>query len=187
MNPFPSKQSGFSLIEAIMAVVVLSILASSTLPAIRSHDQNIVEKAAGEIARLFRLARDEARRTGVPHGVDVQETTGEIRVCEAVLSPSFDKSTTATDPVSKKPLAVNLAEDPLLGRVTFDVQGPAFEFDGGGGSKRWVLFDSHGIPYNVNQSVSASYALAGATIAVTRGATHAEVALDPVTGQVEAP
>ncbi len=92
-----SGRAGFTLVELMIVVVLISILSAAASPAVSGFFLNIRAKAAARsVADAFRLARTEAIRSGTPHIV-------------------FFSAAAAGNPPSTDPAGTALGADPTTG------------------------------------------------------------------------
>ena len=88
-----AQAGGFSLAELVVVVAIIAIGAAVALPATSSVSDQQLALAARELADAYRHARDEARRTGVMHGVSVESGGAVAHVFR------LDRSVSPPDPV----------------------------------------------------------------------------------------
>ena len=71
------RMAGFTLIEVIVTLVVLSVVAALTIPAfLRDPVVADMDDGQGRLEALFRIARDSAVRSAVPVTVAFDSATG---------------------------------------------------------------------------------------------------------------
>lgn len=73
-------EQGFTLLEVLLVVIIMSVVASVAVPTLSSLDAMQLELVSRELQRAFRFARSEAVRTGYSHGVDLVESDTRFRV-----------------------------------------------------------------------------------------------------------
>lgn len=71
---------GYTLIELLMVVAILSIAAVVVIPSSAPIVEFDADAAATEVALALRFARDEAKRTGQPRLFDCQRALNQIAV-----------------------------------------------------------------------------------------------------------
>ena len=82
-TPRPSRarpRGGFSLIELIAVLVIVSIVSISIAPAIGSMGRMSDAGLRDEVARRFALARAYAMSTGRPAGLEVDAASGQLNL-----------------------------------------------------------------------------------------------------------
>ena len=80
----PVRCAGFTLIELIAVIVIMSILAVSVTPAISSIDTARLTGAAREVSRLLESARSQAVAAELPSGVAVDIPAQSISLYSVV-------------------------------------------------------------------------------------------------------
>ena len=84
-----SRQVGYTLTELMIVVMILTVIAAIVVPATTSTGpEKKLELAAEEFAAAMRFARNEAIRTGEPHGFRFLTNQERIRVFSADTSGS---------------------------------------------------------------------------------------------------
>ena len=126
-----SAREGFTLIEALIVVVIAGILMTIGLPKLRETMLQAQMVSFGtEIQSVFQRARFEAIRRGLP--VVVQMVPDERRIRAYVDVPAFDDDGNRTDVPLELAPEVGLLE-PETDHVLFDVRVPnAVVFDAPG-------------------------------------------------------
>lgn len=74
------RERGYSLIEMVIVVAILSAIAAVAVPGFSSNDESKLELAVADIADAIRFAHSEAIRTGEPHGINADYFAKRIRV-----------------------------------------------------------------------------------------------------------
>ena len=98
--------SGFTLVELLVVVVILGVVATVTLPMLSSNDPQKLSVAVEETTNTLRFALSEAKRTGGYVLVDGKTTSGRLKL---YYSTSNGNLTTAiTDPLTKRTLDLNV-------------------------------------------------------------------------------
>lgn len=72
--------AGYTLIELLMVVAILSIVAVIALPVTQRVTQAGTDVAVDEVAHALRFARDEARRKGEQRLVSCDLATGQLTI-----------------------------------------------------------------------------------------------------------
>lgn len=158
------KQSGVTLIEVVVVIVILGVLAALSVPAFNGMftDQR-VKAAARSVADAFMLARAEAIRTGNTHLVVFQNAMGASDPIEiiddgapatancTIDSGEVKHSVTAEDDVSWGTTASlangTPAPDDPGGAPGSVASGSSFtDADSTPSPASWVLFQPDGLP-----------------------------------------
>ncbi|WP_137173053.1 GspH/FimT family pseudopilin [Massilia sp. HP4] len=129
--------SGYTLLELLMVVVVLSIAAVVAIPSSAPMMEVQAETATGEVALALRLARDDARRSGQQRLVSCDPGAGTV----TVRAVSTEKDTTSP---SGQPIYV-VALDSEPAGSTMTLVSCSFTFDDNG-TAATVVFDASGDP-----------------------------------------
>ena len=134
---------GYTLLEMMIVVGILAIAAAVAVPSITSSDHHKLDAAGALVADTIRFAREEARRTGIVHGVKVDLANARIDVFRLDEIP--DPNVTIFDvrnPISKQLYTVDLDAPPhnhvAIGAVGGVMQGACSDPDS-------IGIDPHGI------------------------------------------
>jgi prepilin-type N-terminal cleavage/methylation domain-containing protein len=74
------KQTGFSLIEILVVVLIIAILTAIALPAFAPIEDKQIQRGIHQMIQAIEFARAETMRTNKPHGVTVRMTEQDARV-----------------------------------------------------------------------------------------------------------
>ncbi len=158
-----STYSGFTLVELLVALVILGIVAKVTIPMLSPADEEKLDVVVTEVAGAIRYARAESVRRGGPPltvGFTLNSTTGvvalnyySLQIVGLNLKATINTSTDVINPIDKKPYSINtknlaFASGATLGTVTYAniaQPGPVE-----------ILFNSSGVPSN---ALAPSYQL----------------------------
>ena len=98
---------GFTLLELMVVVVIMSILASSVIPMMSQSTQAKQAASRDEVVRYFEFARGRAISGGVPVGVVVNSTDNTLRII--TLDDDGD-IINAIDPIDGEVKSVNISD-----------------------------------------------------------------------------
>jgi len=174
-----TKLLGYSLIELIIVVSLISVLTLVALPDIRLSQDEKLNLAAGRVAEALRYARTESIRTGEVHGVESAFNTEQVIATRADMTlPTPIALFTLIDPISKQPLDFNLAQDGATAGI--DVLTEPFSY--GLGDRPVILFDAQGMPFL--KSSNTFYSLQDGLVELQYGGQQRNVRVAPITGRV---
>lgn len=177
---------GFSLLELVIVVAIVSVLAAVALPALGPSRDQQLELVVDRVADAIRIARDEAIRTGEVHAVEVLADTDEVIVSRPDMTLSEPYPTGATTdpawilnhPVTKQPMRMQLGS-PAQGPGA-DLGGLPFTYSFG--NRHAVLLNAQGLPFL--KSSDTLYRLTDSQIEVTMGGLQRQIRLAAVSGRV---
>ncbi len=137
-------EMGFTLVELMVVVFILSVIALIITPSLRPADPHKIELVAGEVAAAYRHARREALRTSYPHGVHTEPTLKRSRVMRDITGtippvPSYD----VYQPVAKQLYKVDLETQMPGGDLTMTL---ANTWSGTCNQPELLFFDFAGRP-----------------------------------------
>lgn len=171
------KKQGYTLLEITFVVAIIGIIAAAIIPFLSPGNTIKLDLAAEEITAATRFARNEAIRTGTPHGINTNTSTDHIRVySKPGVLPAYD----VRNPVDKKLYDINLISDIRLSGVSLD--NAVFSFDGGFNSTSYLEFNSDGIPKY--SSSGTDYMLTSASITLKYENHQRVISIAPMTGRV---
>jgi prepilin-type N-terminal cleavage/methylation domain-containing protein len=139
------RSHGLTLVELLVVIAILGIAASAAIPFLSSTGPERLDAASQAFADAIRFARNEAIRTGIPHGFAITTDPPAIRLFSADMTtspptPVYDMR----DPLSRQPYTVDLAAQPYL---AVDSVSSSARYHGSCSSTGETLFDGHGTPY----------------------------------------
>ena len=114
-------QKGYTLIEVLVVVAVLSVAAMVAVPSFSSSDARYLDIAATEFADTLRFARSEAIRTGLAHGVNLDNSDTRFRVYR--YNGTVDYS--VYHPIDRQPFQIDFGT--LRNPVTISSKAIKFE------------------------------------------------------------
>ena len=178
-RPGVAGQRGYTLIELVLVVIIISALASIVLPALAPGQSIKLDLAATEIAAAMRFARVEALRLGVARGIRQESTAKRVRVF------SMDTQTTPATlvydiyhPVDKQLYDKSFAQQPFA--FSGDMSHvPSYR--GTCNAPENIYFDAGGIPWCADPD---DILLERFDVTLTIGANSRVVTLHGLTGQV---
>ncbi len=178
-GPGVAGQRGYTLIELVLVVIIISALASIVLPALAPGQSIKLDLAATEIAAAMRFARVEALRLGVARGFRQESTAKRVRVF------SMDTQTTPATlvydiyhPVDKQLYDKSFARQPFA--FSGDMSHvPSYR--GTCNAPENIYFDAGGIPWCADPD---DIILERFDVTLTIGANSRVVTLHGLTGRV---
>lgn len=173
------SQRGFSLLELSIVVVLLGMAAVIAMPSVSTSEDYRLALAQSDVADAVRFARDEARRTGVVHGVSASNTNNRVRVFR--LDESQNPNARIFDvyhPVWKQIYTVELDAEPYRGVVLTAVAG---QLTGACNDPTNVVFDSAGVTRCFEPVTTR---IGNASISLNLGDFERTVAIGSYTGRV---
>ncbi len=182
-GPGVAGQRGYTLVELVLVVIIVSALASVVLPTLAPGQSIKLDLAATEMAAAMRFARVEALRLGVARGFRQQSTAKRVRVF------SMDTQTTPATlvydiyhPIDKQLYDKSFAQQPFA--FGGDINHTRTYFDTGTGTCNTpanVFFDAGGIPWCADPD---NVLLERFDVTLTIGANSRVVTLHGLTGRV---
>lgn len=183
-NDAPLRVSqGYTLLELMAVVTIVSVLAAVVLPGFRPADDDRLELAAARVAEALRFARTESIRTGEVHAVEILFDTEQLIVSETDMTKASPyPAATPTDPASirihpitKQPFAVDFSQ-------TLGVDVLMAPFSYATGDQRAVLFNAQGMPFF--KTAGTFYLLDEGLVQLELAGRQRNVRLAAMTGRV---
>ncbi|MBF0187402.1 MAG: type II secretion system protein [Magnetococcales bacterium] len=173
---------GFSLLETLLAMVIIAIMAGVTYPTLQSHSTENLAVAARSVAAALRYAQSESVRQGQVHGVYVDHTSERVYVYRMDTGSPPDPDTTLYHPVDKKLYDFTLGSDVTGGTVIANASAP-FTYTGLLGAHNEILFDTErGLPYY--DDGTSLYPLINGDITISQETLTTTVRISVITGRV---
>ena len=172
-------QRGYSLIELVVVVTVLTAIAAIVVPTPSSTNSQRLDVAAGELAMAVRFAQGEALRTGAPHGFE--QTAGTQRIRLFRLDTGASPPTPIYDvlhPLGKRQYDIDLQSQAL---AAADAMTVSASFRGACVQADRFYFDANGTPWCTNPATAL---LESWTITLSLDTARREVRVDGLTGRV---
>ncbi len=172
-------QRGASLLEITLVVAILGIIAAVMIPNLPSPTEHEIDLAATEVAEAVRFARNEAIRTGIPHGF--RTTTSEQRIQIFWADTNTTPPTPVYDvyhPVEKTLYDVDLTSHPIVSTDSFSGNR---SYRGTCDDPSFIAFDNNGTPYCGNP---LNVILEQADLILTKGLSTRTITLHGITGRV---
>ena len=177
-------QSGYSLLELTLVVLILGIMAAAVVPSFSLGQTDKLDLVAEEIAQALRFAQNESRRTGEHHGATISQTTQTISIKKwNINTDPVSTELIPYDPVSKQSFVFDADGFSLAPGVAISNASDVFLYDAIG-RRRSLIFDSEGNPVWIMGSGSQIYRLLDGTVTLSDGENQRDVVVAPITGQV---
>ena len=170
-------QRGFSLVELLLVVALLSLSAAVIIPSVQPTQGVRLELVASGFAAAVRYARSEALRTGEPHGFMTLTSPDHIRVYRA------DMGTTPPTPLYDvyHPVSRRLYDLPLAELLTGAAMTRSASWHGTCNAPTFVTFDAEGTPHCGDPM---AVLLEEATITLSLGGVASDVVFSGPVGRV---
>jgi prepilin-type N-terminal cleavage/methylation domain-containing protein len=179
-----NRQTGFSLLELSIVVLILGIMAVVVIPDSAPTNQQKLDLAANQIAQALRFAQGEALRTGEHHGVTISQVTQTITVIKWDLTTDpVSTELVPYHPVSKQSFAFDADQMSLAAGVSIINSSDIFNYLTIG-RRRSLIFDPQGVPVWVLGSDDSVYRLLDGVVQLSNGNNQREVTVAPLTGRV---
>jgi prepilin-type N-terminal cleavage/methylation domain-containing protein len=166
-------RKGFTLVEVLIVVVIISIAALMAVPMFSSAGSMQIRSAANIIAADLEYAKSMAITTGQNYAVIFDATAESYQV--AIVNP--DATTTVIPHPVKQGFdyVEDFKNDSRLSRVNIS----SVQFDPGSGNT--ITFDYLGSPYS---GTDISNPLNSGSIAISADGATATISVEPVTGYI---
>ena len=180
----PQRQQGYTLLELVIVVSILSIIAAIAMPSFSPASDRKLTLAAEEVANAIRFARSEAIRTGEGHGLTISQATQKVTVKNYDIDVAPIVSLGTLDhPITKQPYDFNVNTSSVTTGVTISNSSDVFDY-GSEGRRRSLLFDAHGTPIWIVGSDPTRHLLVDGTVELSYGNDQRFVSVAPITGRV---
>ncbi len=161
----------------VVAIVAMAVAVAAPSTSTTKHYR--LELAASQVADAFRFAREEARRTGVVHGVSTNVSNNTVRVFRLDEGPDPNlKVYDVRHPVSKQLYTIELGASPY-GGVELDSYGG--QMVGTCNDTGNIAFDSGGVVRCVEPTTTR---IDAATVTLSTDGLLTTLAIDNYTGRV---
>ena len=176
INNTMNGERGYTLIEVVLALLIISFMAAIAAPQITSSIQNMrLNLAAGKMLSDIRYARELALSRHATYGISVNAAGNSYNI----FSYSGGIKTIITDPRTEKNMTVNLSSLPEYSGVTI---GAVSLCQNGGCPSADMRFNSFGVPSDSNGTAMSS----SGTIVLSAGGVTKTVTIYPTTAFSEA-
>jgi prepilin-type N-terminal cleavage/methylation domain-containing protein len=177
---------GFTLLELVIVVAIVSIAAAVAIPQLSSSENDKLTLALSEIGNAIRFAQSEAVRAGEVRAVGVYPNTEQVEIgIPSIVSGNVTgMQSILTHPVAKMPYDFQVDELPFAGGVTISNTVDPFSFDAFGPKTDVLLFDSTGTPFWLDGGTT--YLLSDGTVEVSYAGKSAQLSVSPI-GRVSSP
>ncbi len=177
--PRATIQHGYTLFELIIVVAIIGLMVALAIPSAAPANQRKLDLAGSEVADAFRFAREEARRTGIMHGVATDMPNDLVRVFRLDEGPDPNlKVFDVYHPVTKQLYAIQISGPPYSG-VT--LSGDGGQMVGTCNDPGNYAFDSDGVVRCVEPTATR---INNAYVDLTAGQLSQSVLIDSYTGRL---
>ena len=177
--PRVALQQGHTLIEMVIVVAIIGLMAVLTVPSAAPAKQRKLDLAGSAVADAFRFAREEARRTGIMHGVAMDIPDESLRVFRLDEGPDPNlKVFDVYHPVTKHLYAIQISGPPYSG-VT--LSGGGGQMVGTCNDPGNYAFDSDGVVRCVEPTATR---IKNVEVELTVGQLTQSVVIDSYTGRL---
>lgn len=174
-----SRQDGRTLLEMLIVVAIIGLVAATAVSSSSSTHLHRLMLAGSEVADAFRFAREEARRTGIVHGVSTDVPNNLIRVFRLDQGPNPNlKVYDVYQPITKQLYAVNIDGTPYAGVV---LNGYGGQMVGSCSDPGNIAFDAGGVVRCVQPIATR---INNASVELTAGQLVRTVVIDSYSGRV---
>lgn len=177
-------QGGFTLIETLVVLFIVSVIASVVLPELSSSNPVRLDAASNEVASALRFAREESIRTGQVHGVDIDVSTTRLFVFKAGTGANPLVGLSIVYHPFSKQLYDSVLSDNYSGLSIAVPAVDLFNYYMLTSGEPYVLFDEEGTPFLRQSSTGDSFLLELSEIDLVNGDLSKQVIVEPGYGRV---
>ena len=173
-----ARRGGYTLIELLAVVAIISIAAALALPSSHPVAEARADAAATEVALALRFARDEARRTGQMRLFDCRQAANAIAVygIDAGGPDAIASRTPVPHPATRAPYSMALSTLPATN--TMALISCTFTF-ADNTSSATLAFDNTGTPLRgLGPAAARTQALRSGSVVLGAGNTRRSIAVD---------
>lgn len=173
-------QTGHTLVEMMIVVVIIGLAVALAMPSATPAQQQQLDFAAAAVADAFRFAREEARRSGILHGVSTDIANNLVRVfrLDEGPNPNLKVFDDVRHPLSKQLYTIQIGQSPY-DRVALVAAGG--QMVGTCDDPDNIAFDSTGVVRCVEPTTTR---IENASVDLSTGQLTLTVAIDSFTGRV---
>lgn len=178
--PGTAVQKGHTLVEMMIVVVIIGLAAALAMPSATPAQQQKLDFAAAAVADAFRFAREQARRTGIMHGVTTDIANDLISVFRLDEGPNPNDKIydDVRHPLSKQLYTIQIGASPYSGVTLSASSGQMVGTCDDPGN---IAFDSAGVVRCVEPTTTR---INSPSIELAAGQLTLTVAIDSYTGRV---
>ncbi|MDF1808630.1 MAG: prepilin-type N-terminal cleavage/methylation domain-containing protein [Phycisphaerales bacterium] len=168
------KQSGFTLLELMIVVVIMGIISVSVLPAMSNITTMREGAARDDLVRMIEVAKGRSVASGMPYGLEVNLSTHVVRL---VQINSLGETEITYDPLTNGERSVDLPTVYPGVTILSMING-----DGDSGSGT-IWFDYEATPHT--RSESGSFASLNTETATITLSSREQIIVYPYSGAME--
>ncbi|MFQ5471037.1 MAG: GspH/FimT family pseudopilin [Gammaproteobacteria bacterium] len=183
---YAGVNKGFSLLELLLVATILGIVAIVAIPNLFSADPQKLEVAVQEAVMALRYARNEARRTGLPHGVRFSSTNHTISVFKLDLStPPIDSTDEIPiyHPHDKKTYSIDINTNNESSGLL--ISQANFRFGGNTSSFAYVVFNNDGLPLRYLSNGTTTEIMDSGEVRLSQDGSEKILQVSSMTGRVK--
>ncbi|MBN2843398.1 MAG: prepilin-type N-terminal cleavage/methylation domain-containing protein [Sedimentisphaerales bacterium] len=172
------KNSGFTLVELLMVVVILAVCATVILPLMSSNTYFQLQAATRDLDSIIQYTQNLAITSQQPYKIVFDSAANEFAVSDESDTLVDDPGKTApsdTTQPDKYKLKRIYSQDQQYSRVSI----AAVSFDG----TETIWFDSLGVPHSGD--IASNTPLITGEITLTSGNYSMKLTIEPVTGKIK--
>lgn len=173
----PKKhEQGFSLMEMLLVVFIMSIVASVAVPTLSSLDELQLELISRDLQQAIRFAQSESIRTGHTHGIAFENTDTRVRLYRYDTAIDYG----VIQPVEKQAYELYFGTD----KQPVSISSKSFQFESSGLNSQNTISFSAGSGVPVSSNVGSANLLEYAHIELSYNGNTVTLTVSPISGRV---
>lgn len=172
-------QNGNTYLEVMIVTINLGIVAAVAMPDLSSTDSKKLDVVAKQIADAIVLAKADAIRKKIPHGIYTDTVNDRIRVYSL---PAETAVYNVYHPIDKRIYDIQLKTDPQSRGV--DLVSANFSYDNSLNSSTYLDFNTDGTPKLTGGIPYRDHMLTSGSIIIAYNQQRRQILIEPMTGRV---